>query len=94
MTLSIFTNQNTAHLVELFLWMLGAFLIGWIFWGWWYKNKCQKEISAWRAKYDSLKSQKDDTTMRVKKVAAPGIANIATNNFVDGVGCQRIGCLS
>lgn len=27
---TIFTNQNTAHLVELFLWMLGAFLLGWL----------------------------------------------------------------
>jgi len=26
---TIFTNQNTAHLVELFFWMLGAFLLGW-----------------------------------------------------------------
>jgi len=85
MTLSIFTNQNTAHLIELFLWMLGAFLIGWIFWRMWYKNKCQNEISAWRTKYDSLKNKKDDTTMKVKKVAAPGIANIPSNNFVDGV---------
>jgi len=27
---TIFTNQNTAHLFELFIWMLGAFLLGWI----------------------------------------------------------------
>lgn len=27
---TIFTDQNTAHLFELFLWMLGAFLIGWL----------------------------------------------------------------
>lgn len=27
---TIFTNQNTAHLFELFLWILGAFLLGWI----------------------------------------------------------------
>jgi len=27
---TIFTNQNTAHLIELFIWLLGAFLLGWI----------------------------------------------------------------
>ena len=86
MTLSIFTNQNTWHLIELFLWMLGAFLIGWFFWRWWYKNKCSNEISAWRAKYDSLQNSKnDDTTMKVKKVSAPGVSTAAAANFVDGV---------
>ena len=87
MTLSIFTDQNTWHLIELFLWMLGAFLIGWFFWRWWYQNKCREEVSAWRSKYDSLKNneKKDDVSMKVKKVAAPGIATITTANFVDGV---------
>jgi len=87
MTVSIFTNQDTWHLIELFLWMLGAFLIGWFFWRWWYKNKCRDEVSAWRSKYDALQnnSKKDDTTMRVKKVAAPGVTNTAGANFVDGV---------
>ncbi len=27
---TLFTNQNTAHLIELFLWMLGAFILGWL----------------------------------------------------------------
>jgi len=27
---TIFTDQNTAHLFELFLWMLGSFLLGWM----------------------------------------------------------------
>lgn len=87
MTLSIFSNQNTWHLIELFLWMLGAFLIGWFFWRWWYKNKCSNEISTWKAKYDELHNTatKDDTTMKVKKVSAPGVSTIAAANFVDGV---------
>ncbi len=85
MTLSIFSNQNSWHLIELFLWMLGAFLIGWFFWRWWYKNKCSNEISAWRSKYNALQnSKKDDTTMKVTKVAAPGVSTAAAN-FVDGV---------
>lgn len=87
MTLSIFTDQNSWHLIELFLWMLGSFLIGWFFWRWWYKNKCREEVSAWRSKYNSLinDEKKDDVFMKVKKVAAPGIATITTANFVDGV---------
>lgn len=85
MTLSIFTNQNTWHLLELFLWMLGAFLIGWFFWRWWYQNKCDGQINEWKTKYQDLETSRDDTTMKVKKVAASGIASITTANFVDGV---------
>lgn len=87
MSLSIFTNQNAWHLIELFLWMLGAFLIGWFFWRWWYKNKCSNEIAAWRTKYDSLQNSIEDGGNRIKakKVAAPGVATAMTANFVDGV---------
>ena len=83
MSLSIFTNQNTGHLVELFLWMLGAFLIGWFFWRWWYKNKCHRVLDEWKTKYNDLKSQQK-ATIKANKVTAPGIAPIASN-FVDGV---------
>lgn len=86
MTLSIFSNQNTAHLIELFLWMLGAFLIGWFFWRWWYKNKCQNEINDWKTKYNQLENEQN-TTIKAKKVTAPGVADAGAvaSSFVDGV---------
>ena len=84
MSLSIFSNQNTGHLFELFLWMLGAFLIGWFFWRWWYKNKCDNEINVWKSKYEDLEHQQN-TTIKAKKVAAPGVTKIQSANFVHGV---------
>lgn len=84
MTLSIFTNQNTAHLIELFLWMLGAFLIGWFFWRWWYNNKCKGEIEEWKTKYKNLEHQQI-TTVKAKKVTAPGVTDNIASDFVDGV---------
>lgn len=84
MSLSIFSNQNTGHLFELFLWMLGAFLIGWFFWRWWYKNKCESEINVWKSKYEDLEHQQN-TTIKAKKVAAPGVTKIQSANFVHGV---------
>ena len=84
MSLSIFSNQNTGHLFELFLWMLGAFLIGWIFWRWWYKNKCDNEINVWKSKFEDLEHQQN-TTIKAKKVAAPGVTEIQSANFVHGV---------
>jgi predicted flap endonuclease-1-like 5' DNA nuclease len=84
MSLSIFSNQNTGHLFELFLWMLGAFLIGWFFWRWWYKNKCENEINEWKSKFEDLEHQQN-TTIKAKKVAAPGVTKIQSANFVHGV---------
>jgi predicted flap endonuclease-1-like 5' DNA nuclease len=84
MSLSIFSNQNMGHLFELFLWMLGSFLIGWFFWRWWYKNKCENEIDVWKSKYEDLEHQQN-TTIKAKKVAAPGVTKIQSANFVHGV---------
>ncbi len=86
MTLSIFSNQNAAHLVELFLWMLGAFLIGWFFWRWWYKNKCQNEIEEWKTKYRNLEHEQN-TTIKARKVSATSYDEneVISSSFVDGV---------
>ena len=89
MTLSIFSNQNTAHLIELFIWMLGAFLIGWFFWRWWYMNKSKQESYDLVEEEDDL-YQSDDHTLKVRKVTAPGVKDIAedtpiASSFVDGV---------
>ena len=84
MTLSIFANQNTWHLIELFLWMLGAFLIGWFFWRWWYQDKYKNEIQEWKSKYEEMENELN-STIKVKKVAAPGVIMATTANFVDGV---------
>ena len=86
MSLSIFTNQNTAHLIELFLWMLGAFLIGWFFWRWWYKNKCKNEVDEWKTKYENLENEQH-TKIRATKVTAPGVPDVGAiaSNFDQGV---------
>ena len=86
MTLSIFSNQNTAHLIELFLWMLGAFLIGWFFWRWWYKNKYLNEIEDRKFTSDNIESEQT-TPLKVRKVTASGVVDtpVTASNFVDGV---------
>lgn len=86
MTLTIFTTIGTCHLLELFLWMLGSFLIGYFFWRWWFKNKCQNEVDVWKKKYEELE-HKLNTTVKASKVTAKGVKDpaITNKNFVDGV---------
>ena len=86
MLLNIFSNQNFCHLCELFLWILGSFLIGYFFWRWWYNNKCQNEINDWKTKYKDLEHE-INTTVKASKVTAPGVfdPNDSEKNFVDGI---------
>ena len=39
LNLCIFSGQNSCHLFELFLWMLGSFLLGWFLSGYFNKSK-------------------------------------------------------
>ena len=89
MLLSIFSNQKSIHLLEHFIWMLGAFLIGWFFWRWWYKNKL-----AQHQQNDEVEEPSDidePTTLKVRKVVADGVTDIdskqvtTSSSFVDGV---------
>ena len=67
---NIFTDQSTAHLIEIFLWLLGAFLIGYFFARFYYKNKSKdnREISF----SDLEEISSDTTTIKAKKTFERG----------------------
>lgn len=44
MKLAIFLQQNNTQLIELFIWMLGSFLIGYLFSWFYFKNKYQSHL--------------------------------------------------
>ena len=89
MLLSIFSNQNSAHLIEHIIWMLGAFLIGWFFWRWWYKNKLTQQAT--EDVIEESSELEEPTTLKVRKVVAEGVTDIdskqvsTSTSFVDGV---------
>lgn len=66
MSLSIFTNQNLAHLLELFFWMLGAFLIGWFFAKSIYSKLHQEEIKDYKSQVE-LFEKEINTTIKARK---------------------------
>lgn len=72
MFLSIFTNQNTAHLIELFLWMFGAFLIGWFFAKSIYSKIHQEEIKDFKNQVE-LFEEEINTTIKARKTYERGI---------------------
>ncbi|HEX5743581.1 MAG TPA: hypothetical protein VFY09_06745 [Flavobacteriaceae bacterium] len=87
MFLSIFTNQNTAHLLELFFWMLGAFLIGWFFAKSIYSKIHQEEIKDFKNQVE-LFEEEINTTIKARKtyergVMVPKISNIPSDKTPD-----------
>ena len=66
MSLSIFTNQNIAHLLEMFFWMLGAFLIGWFFAKSIYSKIHQEEIKDYKSQVE-LFEKEISTTIKARK---------------------------
>lgn len=52
MILSVFSEQNITHLIEIFFWMFGAFLIGLFFGRIITKEKTRKEKEKTRKEYD------------------------------------------
>mgnify|MGYP005991026137 CR=1 FL=1 len=58
-SLTLFSNQNTAHLLELFIWMLGAFLIGYFFARWYYKKKCEESKNIYSIKPEKTSNNID-----------------------------------
>lgn len=66
MSLSIFTNQNLAHLIELFFWMFGAFLIGWFFAKSVYSKIHQDEIKDYKSQVE-LFEKEINTTIKARK---------------------------
>lgn len=72
MSITIFTNQNAAHLFELFLWMLGAFLIGWFFAKSIYSKIHQQEIKDYKNQVE-LFEEEINTTIKARKTYERGI---------------------
>ncbi|MDP2088445.1 MAG: hypothetical protein Q8J84_03485 [Flavobacteriaceae bacterium] len=72
MSLTIFTNQDTAHLIELFLWMLGAFLIGWFFAKSIYAKIHQEEIKDYKNQVE-LYEEEINTTIKARKTYERGV---------------------
>ncbi len=89
MFLSIFSFQNNAHLLEHLVWMLGAFLIGWFFWRWWYKKQLAQNQS--KELVEEQSDIEEPTTLKVRKVVADGVTDIdskqvtTASSFVEGV---------
>lgn len=87
MSLIIFNNQNAAHLIELFLWMLGAFLIGWFFAKSIYAKVHQEEIKDYKKQVE-LFEEEINTTIKARKtyergVMVPKISSIADDKTAD-----------
>lgn len=86
---SIFSNQNTAHLIELFLWMLGSFLIGWFFAKSLYAKIHQAEIKDYKNQV-KLFEDEINTTIKARKtyergVMVPKITSISPDNTPDNL---------
>lgn len=69
----LFINNQTTHLLELFFWMLGAFLIGYIFSWLYYKNKYQSELTESTQVISELKDEMQSTIRARKTVERGGI---------------------
>lgn len=72
MLLSIFTNQNTLHLLELFFWMLGAFLIGWFFAKSTYAKIHHEKIKDFKNQVE-LYEEEINTTIKARKTYERGV---------------------
>lgn len=90
MSLSIFSNQNLAHLLELFLWMFGAFLIGWFFAKSVYSKLHQEEIKDYKSQVE-LFEKEINTTIKARKtyersgVVVKKIGTLPANTLPDNL---------
>ncbi|SDX31769.1 hypothetical protein SAMN05444411_104195 [Lutibacter oricola] len=71
MTLSVFTNQTFTHLLEIFFWMLGAFLIGLYFGKKFYAQKENPTID-FDQEYEDLQIKDDISQIRATKTFERG----------------------
>ena len=72
MILSIFSDQTIAHSIEIFCWMLGAFLIG-LFFGRLIKGKkVENPLDFDEKDYDDLNLKEDTTQIRATKTFERG----------------------
>lgn len=71
--MTLFITNQTIHLLELFFWMLGAFLIGYIFSWYYYKNKYQSKLTESTQVISELKDEMQSTIRAKKTVERGGI---------------------
>ena len=82
MLLSIFSNPNVAHLIEIFSWMLGAFLIG-LFFGRFIKSKEKDSHMVNLEKYEDFNIKDDLSKIRATKTFERGGKKMAKSVLVD-----------
>ena len=91
---SIFSNPNLAHLIEIFIWMLGAFLIG-LFFGRLSKNKKNSSNTSNSAEYEDLNIKDDVPKIRATKTFERGgvemIKSVPPIVHQNGLNFNRIG---
>lgn len=76
LNLCIFSGQNTNHLFELFIWMLGSFLIGWFLNRYFSKSKYQTAIDDCEARCKDLEQKNVDLTASISSKSTPEVSSI------------------
>lgn len=90
---SLFTNPNVAHLIEIFFWMLGSFLIG-LFFGRFIKGKEKNNDSYTLEAYEDLNIVDDISKIRATQTFERGGIEMGKASPVDvdnGLNFNRIG---
>ena len=71
--MNLFITNETYHFLELFIWMFGSFLIGYIFAWFYYRNKYQSELQQSSQTISELKDEMQVTIRARKTVERGGI---------------------
>lgn len=69
----LFLTTKTSHLLEFFFWMLGSFLIGYIFSWFYFKNKYKSELNESSETITELRNEMQSTIRAKKTVERGGI---------------------
>ena len=96
MLLSIFSNPNVTHLIEIFFWMLGAFLIGLFFGRFINKPKKNKPKPTFEIeKHEDLNIVDDLSKIRATKTFERGgkemVKTVPVDDYRNGLNFNRIG---
>ncbi|MFK5958909.1 MAG: hypothetical protein QM495_08585 [Lutibacter sp.] len=99
MLLSIFSNSNVVHLIEIFFWMLGAFLIGLFFGRFMNKSKKNKSKAIFETnEHEDLNVFDDISKIRATKTFERGgkemVKTVPVNDYEKGLNFDRIGTAS
>jgi len=99
MLLSIFSNSNVTHLIEIFFWMLGAFLIGLYFGRFIIKPKKNKSKATFKVnEHEDLNIVDDISKIRATKTFERGgkemVKTVPVDDYRNGLNFNRIGIAS